>query len=361
MSSRRPYLRDYPPGGLVKLMQDHGQPAYRGRQLGQWLFQRGALEWDEMTNLPRHLRRQLAASFQLQGLQQLAREESKDGTRKLLFALPDHDTVESVIIPMQRHTTFCLSCQVGCRMACRFCATARGGLKAQLCCAEILEQVIHLHRDLAIHPYPGHGQREFNVVFMGMGEPLDNWEQVSVAILTLIAKDGFGMSARRITISTSGQPAHLRKMLEFPYPIGLTLSLGGATPAVRSRLMPVAGRSPLDESLKLAAAWARRTGRAVTLAYVLIAGLTDSLQEADHLARLARKYPFKVNLIPLNRLEEDPLTRPEPQRILSFQKVLRKAGIKVFIRESGGQDIAAACGQLRHRHRLTDPNTAGLE
>jgi len=359
MNSSRPYLRDLPPGGLVRLVQDLKEPAYRARQLGRWLFQRGVLEWAEMTNLPRDLRQQLAATFQLQVLQQLAREESKDGTRKFLFSLPDNDTVESVSIPMQRHTTFCLSCQVGCRMACLFCATARGGLKRQLRCAEILEQVIHLHRDLAVHPYSGHGQRDFNVVFMGMGEPLDNWHQVSEAIQTLISKDGFGISARRITVSTSGQPAHLRKLLEFPYPVGLTLSLGGATPAVRSRLMPVAGRSPLAESLPLAAAWARRSGRTVTLAYVLIAGLTDSLREADHLARLARKQPFKVNLIPLNLLDGIQLERPAPQRILSFQRVLRKAGIKVFIRESGGQDIAAACGQLRHR--LAGPSVARFE
>jgi 23S rRNA (adenine2503-C2)-methyltransferase len=302
-----------------------------------------------MTNLPRELRDHLAQNFRLRCLETAQRQQSQDGTRKFLFSLRDQNTIEGVIIPMERHATFCLSSQVGCRMACRFCATARGGLVRDLRCAEILEQVIHLRQDLADQPLTRHGKRKFNLVFMGMGEPLDNWQQVSSAIRVLIAQNGFGLSARRITVSTSGDVEHLQKLLDFPHPIGLTLSVGGATQRMRRRLMPVAGRSSLAESLELAEKFVSRSGRIATIAYVLIAGISDSIEEARSLAHLVRKRPFKVNLIPLNGFDAAGLSRPDQQWIARFQRELIEAGVQAFIRESGGQDIDAACGQLRRR------------
>ncbi len=363
MMDQLPYLRDVPLTLLPDLLKAWGEPAYRGYQLARWLFHHGILAWDDMTNLPHPLRLRLAESYRLQGLQRVERQVSRDGTRKFLFSLPDGATVESVLIPMEQHATFCLSSQVGCRMACRFCATARGGLQRQLRCAEVLEQVIHLQRDLEADPIATHGGRQFNIVFMGMGEPLDNWVQVSQAIEVLLGKKGFGMSTRRITVSTSGSANHLAAMLRFSHPVGLTVSVGGATAKSRRKLMPVAGRTSLADSLNLAERYAWRIQRNVTIAYVLIAGESDSLQEAHSLARLVTRRPFKVNLIPLNSFKESGLASPDRQQVLSFQKVLQEDGITVFIRESGGQDIAAACGQLRQR-RAASPNpdldTAGL-
>jgi len=340
-------IRDLPPAGLTDLVGEFAQPEYRGGQLARWLFRDGALAWDQMTNLPGRLRRQLADRFDLCGLSVSDRVVSRDGTRKFLFSLRDGAAVESVLIPTGNHPTFCLSSQVGCAMGCRFCASARGGLVRNLRRAEILEQVIHLQEDLSRNPLPGDPPRQFNLVVMGMGEPLHNWDQVSGALFTLIARSGFGISSRRITVSTAGPANLLTRLLDFPHPIGLTVSLGGAPDRLRRKLLPVAGKSPLTKTLDLAERYARRIRRPVTLALVLIAGVSDSLGQARRLATLVRGKPFKVNLIPLNRWEGAGMQPADPPRVQRFGQVLQEAGIRVFVRESGGQDIAAACGQLR--------------
>jgi 23S rRNA (adenine2503-C2)-methyltransferase len=347
----RPLLRDLAPADLEALIAAAGEPRYRADQLRTWIHAGGALDWAAMSNLPLRLREALAAEYDLAALAPVARRIAADGTRKYLFFLRDKETVESVVIPMEAHATFCLSSQVGCRMACRFCATARGGLVRDLSAGEILEQVLRLRADLAAEPVPGHGGRHFNLVFMGMGEPLDNWAEVSRAIATMIAPEGLGISPRRIQISTSGVEEGLLALLDFPHPVGLTLSIGCADEQKRRRLMPVSARTPLSRLVELAAAHARRAKRRATLAYVMIEGANDSLAEARLLADLARGGPFKVNLIPLNLLDGDSL-RPTPRPAVErFQDVLVRAGIRTHIRASGGQDIAAACGQLRRRHR----------
>lgn len=349
-----PLIRDVPGEELTELLVRLGHPPYRGRQLAFWLHRARALAWDAMTDLPADLRRELSARFTLQALRPAERQDAADGTRKFLFALGDGAAVESVAIPMEEHATFCLSSQVGCRMACRFCATARGGLARQLTRGEILEQIIHLERDLEAQPLPGCGGRGWNVVFMGMGEPLDNWEQVGPAIETLVSATGWGVSARRVTISTSGHREGLRSLLAFPHPVGLTISVNAVSPQLRRRLMPVPARVPLPQLLELGERYARRIHRKVTLGYVLIAGVNDDLAEARRLAGLAARRPFKVNLIPYNRLEEDDLAASGADRVLAFQNVLVEAGVPAYIRVSGGQDIAAACGQLRRRHAPGD-------
>jgi 23S rRNA (adenine2503-C2)-methyltransferase len=357
MGSANPLIRSVPLASLAQLLREWDQPPFRAHQLADWLFAKGAVRWEEMTNLPQQLRERLRAQFELAGLRLSRRVISVDQTRKFLFHMQDGQAVESVTIPMEDYATFCLSCQVGCAMACRYCATARGGLSRQLESGEILEQVIHLRHDLEKEPIPGHGQRQFNLVFMGMGEPLDNWGSVAAAIDTLVADAGLGVSARRITISTAGTTEGLSKLLEYPHPVGLTVSLGGASDELRHRLMPVAGKSGLREILSLAEEYARRLGRRVSLALVLIAGLTDTLNQARLLVNLIAKRPFKVNLIPLNPVEGDPFQNPDDFRIHRFQKVLHQAGVPVFVRQSGGQDIAAACGQLRQcsSHRPGHP------
>jgi len=344
----RPLLRDLTPSAVDALVADLGQPPYRGRQLRGWLYSHGAVSWDETTNLPRPLREALAAGHDLTGLETRERQCSQDGTRKFLFALRDGETIESVIIPMENHATFCVSSQVGCAMACSFCATARGGLMRQLSAGEILEQVLRLARDLAEDPLPGDPARAFNVVFMGMGEPLDNADGVFAAVRTMTAADGLGMSARRITISTSGHAEGLRSLASLEVPVGLTLSVNSCDPDTRKRLMPVPGRTPLAESLDLAEAHAGRIHRPVTVAYVLIAGVNDGDREARALAELVRGRPFKINLIPMNRID-DRFGPPAADRVLGFQAALAGRGVRSTIRVSGGEDIDAACGQLRRK------------
>ncbi len=354
MTTTLPLLRDVPSGEIPSLLVRLGEPPWRARQLSLWLNRARALHWDAMTDLPAELRRRLAELYAIRGLSPLDRLVSEDGTRKFLFALPDGGSVESVIIPMENHLTFCLSSQVGCAMACRFCATARGGLVRNLTAGEILEQIIHLERDLTADPPSGYGDRGYNLVFMGMGEPLDNFEHVAAAIATLTATDGWGVSDRRITISTSGHREGMARLLRLAQPVGLTLSVNAATPALRRRLMPVSARTPLPVLLDLAERWARRIHRKVTLGYVLIDGVNDDLSEARALGHLAARRPFKINLIPLNALDDDALRPPGADRILAFQRVLLMAGVQAFIRVSGGQDIAAACGQLRRRRLERD-------
>lgn len=344
-----PLLRDIPCTEWPERLAGAGHPAYRGRQLAHWLYAQAVWDWAAMTNLPAALRDELAAGHDPSGLTPVERLEGADGTRKFLFALRDGPSVESVIIPMENHATFCVSSQVGCAMACRFCATARGGLVRSLTPGEIVEQVQRLAQDLAEHPYGQHGERGFNVVFMGMGEPLDNFDAVAAAIDTFVADCGLQMSPRRIQISTSAPPHGLAHLARVAHPVGLTISLGGADDAARKRVMPVSGRAGVDEALAAAEAYAHRTGRRVTVAWVLIAGETDDLEQARTLARRLAGRPFKVNLIPLNRLDRDPLRASASERVLAFQDVLRAADVPAYIRVSGGQDIAAACGQLRRR------------
>jgi 23S rRNA (adenine2503-C2)-methyltransferase len=353
-----PLLRDLPIDQFPDLAVARGRPAYRGRQLAHWLFARDAFAWDEMANLPRGFKEELAAEFDPAGLSIQESLVGADGTRKFLFALRDGNTVESVIIPMEAHATFCISSQVGCAMACRFCATARGGLVRDLTRGEIVEQVQRLRRELLANPFPQHGDRQFNVVFMGMGEPLDNLPAVTGALDTFVGENGLGMSSRRIQISTSGPQHGLPQLGTLRHPVGLTISLGGADDAARRKVMPVSGRAGVDELLAAAEAHALRTGRTVTVAWVLIADRTDDVDQAAVLARRLRGRPFKVNLIPLNELDDDPLRSASNARVLAFQEILRLAGVPATIRVSGGRDIAAACGQLRRRRLTRGPVVA---
>jgi len=345
----KPLLRSLVPVAFADPELLAGEPAYRGDQLRDWVHAKGALAWERMSNLPAAWRQRLAAAWDLTALASVARQVSTDGTRKFLFRLRDGDTVESVIIPMENHATFCLSTQVGCAMACRFCATARGGLVRNLEAGEIIEQVHRLAADLAADPLPEQGGRAFNVVFMGMGEPLDNWDAVAASVEIMTHPLGLAMSRRRVQISTSGPREGLEKLIAAAPGVGLTLSLGAADDAARRRLMPVPGRTTVAEAVALAERYARDTGRRATVAWVLIAGSTDDTEQARRLASQLAGRPFKVNLIPLNELRDDGLAPPAEARILAFQKVLTDAGIDAFIRLSGGRDIDAACGQLRRR------------
>lgn len=351
MTEMKPLLRSLVPADLAPLVTSRGLPAFRARQLQEWLYPHGALSWQQMSNLPGVFRDSLAEQFDLAALKQVERQVSADGTRKFLFQLRDGHTIESVIIPTGDHPTFCLSTQVGCGMACTFCATARGGLVRNLVAGEIVEQIIHLDQDLQRVPIPGLGGKKHNVVFMGMGEPLDNWSEVAVSLNIMTDDKGLGMSRRRIQISTSGPKEGLEQLVAAAPGVGLTLSLGGSDDVERKKIMPVPGRTPLIEAVDLAARYARAVGRRATLAWVLIAGRTDLPEQAERLVKLARRGHFKVNLIPMNPLDDADLEPPSADRMLAFQSILTDAGVATFIRLSGGRDIAAACGQLRRRRQ----------
>ncbi len=341
-------LHSLPPPRLQDHMAELGQPTFRTRQLLDWLYLHPVDDWQEMTNLPRALRKKLSDRFDLQGLELLERQVSGDGTRKFLFGLRDGGSIESVIIPMTDHVTFCLSTQVGCAMACRFCATARGGLVRNLEAGEIIQQVLRLRHDLSDEPLPGSTGHP-NVVFMGMGEPLDNFPALETTIRILLEPECLGFSRRRVRISTSGPGDGLHKLLDSDLAVGLTISLGGTNDAERRAVMPVPGRTPVTEVLDLAERYGQRHGRKGTVAWVLIQGKTDHPDQARRLAGLLRRRPFKVNLIPLNPLDDRDQKAPDRERILAFQRILVAEGVDTFIRASGGTDIAAACGQLRRR------------
>ncbi len=344
----RPLVRDVPVAELRSVMESRHEPQYRGDQLARWLYRDAVWRWDDMSNLPRHLRESLADDHDLQGLHLAAREVSRDGTRKYLFDLRDNHRIESVIIPMEKHATFCISSQVGCAMACSFCATARGGLIRNLSAGEIIEQVLRLADDLRHDPLHGLGDRSYNIVFMGMGEPLDNLDAVETAITTFVSEQGLALSPRRITISTSGHTEGLQRLISSTMTVGLTVSVISSREELRRRLMPVPGRTPVAEILELAERYARTRHRRATIAYVLLDGVNDSEGEAKALARYLAGRPFKVNLIPMNRIDGK-LGPPPAQRILDFQTRLRDKGVEAYMRLSGGDDIAAACGQLREK------------
>ena len=214
---------------------------------------------------------------------------------------------------------------------------------------EDLEQILHLRRDLAAEPVPGRGDRQHNVVFMGMGEPLDNWEGLAPALESMLHPDGLGMSRRRVQVSTSGPAAGLRQLIAANPGVGMTLSLGGSTDEERRRIMPVPGRTTLAEAIDLAAEYGRVAARRVTVAWVVIRERTDRPEQAERLARLLKGRHIKVNLIPWNPLDDSRLEAADEGAVLAFQAVLTGAGVPTFIRASGGRDIDAACGQLRRK------------
>ncbi len=347
-----PRLHDLSPEELEELLGRLGEPSYRGRQLAHGLYKRRVRSIEELSDLPFSLRMRLSAEHGFTQLRQVGQTPAADGTVKHLFELWDRQRIESVSIEMEKgRRTFCLSSQVGCKMACLFCATARMGLKRQLSPGEIVAQVLALSR---IHPT----RRQANLVFMGMGEPLDNFDNLQSALRILSHRKALDIGARHITISTSGPLEGMRRLQELERPYGLALSLTTASPEGRRRLMPVAGSEAIEEIVALAAAHGRRTGRKVTLECVLISGENDSEDDARALAGFARSGPFKVNLIPLNEIDGFFGKRPAADGVKRFADRLWRAGIVCTVRDSAGREVAAACGQLVQKSKRSAPSSS---
>lgn len=327
------------PGALRQWLQARGAPAFRARQVLSWLYRRRAASFREMTDLPAALRLQLEQEFTVVHPARVQVRESRDGTRKLLLVFADGVAVESVLIPDRHRLTLCLSSQAGCGMGCRFCATARLGLRRNLNAAEILAQVLAAFEQL------GPEERLTNVVFMGMGEPLANYDHLREALEVLQAEWGFGISGRRITVSTVGLlPQMLRLVRETP--VQLAVSLTGTTEEQRSRLMPINRRYSLRELLATCRELPLPQRRRITFEYVLLAGENDSLADADRLARLLRGVRAKVNLIPFNPFPGAGYERPSEAAVRAFQERLFQHGLLATVRRSRGLDVQAACGQL---------------
>ena len=318
-----------------------GRERYRARQVARWIYRKHADDFDAMTDLSKEFRSLLSASCRISAPPAERVETSADGTEKYLFRLEDGEAVESVLIPDEGRRTLCVSSQVGCALGCGFCATGAMGFRRDMTSAEIIHQVCFASKRLA-----GKGERLTNVVFMGMGEPLCNVPEVSRAIGILLSQFGFGLSGKRVTVSTAGIVPEMLSLSE-KYPVSFAVSINSPRDAPRSLLMPVNRKYPLQE---LAAAMRRiplQSGRKVTAEYVLLAGVNDSVEDARELSRLFRGARIKVNLIPYNPHGDSPYAAPPPETVDRFRETLLEAGIQTITRERRGADIRAACGQLR--------------
>ena len=334
-------LKGMPLQELEKFLSRWGKERYRARQISRWIYQRFAGDFAAMTDLSKDFREELSRECRI-SLPPVERvEASLDGTEKYLLRLEDGETVESVLIPEEDRRTLCISSQVGCALKCGFCATGTMGFRRNMTSAEIVQQVCFAMERLA-----GRGERLTNVVFMGMGEPLENQREVSKTIAILLSQFGFGLSGKRVTVSTAGVvPAMLALAEEFP--VSFAVSINAPTDRLRSGLMPVNRKYPLKELVAAMKRIPLQSGRKVTAEYVLLGGVNDSEKDACSLARLLKGARVKVNLIPYNAHEYGDFTSPSEETVDRFRDVLLAAGIQAITRERRGGDIQAACGQLR--------------
>jgi 23S rRNA (adenine2503-C2)-methyltransferase len=344
-----PALTDLTRPRLESAMLERGMPAYRARQVFQWLYRRGVSGFPDMTDVPLALRASLASQFRIPTPSVSRRDISEDGTQKFLLELEDGKHIESVFIPDTPNQTFCLSTQVGCAMGCGFCLTATMGLVRHLTPGEIVGQVRVLAGLLGLR------DKTFNVVLMGMGEPLHNYDNTMDALRILTDKYGFGMHPKRITLSTVGiVPAIDRLATEDVMP-NLAISLHATTEAQRGSLVPINQKYGIADVLDACRRFPLTRRERITFEYVLIDGVNDSPVDAHRLARLLRDLQAKVNLIPLNPAPGIAYNRPADETLDTFGRILADAGLTVSVRKSRGRDIRAACGQLAVEDRKPSP------
>ena len=321
-----------------------GEPAYRGKQIFDWIHRQGVLDPDEMSNLPKALRERLKEEGVGWPITIVSAHESADQTKKLLVGMPDGEKVETVLIPQlgdERIVTQCISSQVGCAMGCVFCASGVAGLKRQMTDAEIVAQVLLGRRELRPD------QRIRNVVFMGMGEPLHNYDAVARSLVLLTHPDGIDLSKRRVTVSTSGLVKQIDRLgKDFNGQVQLAISLHAVRDEDRSKIMPVNRKHGLGELTDALRRYPMPKRGRITIEYTLIKGVNDSVQDANGMVELLRGIPVKVNLIPMNPISASDLQAPDSSHVARFQEQLTRRGLSVFIRKTRGDDVAAACGQL---------------
>lgn len=335
-----------------------GLPKYHAKQIFNWIYQKGALDFNKMSDLPAALRQKLAGEFYILGLKLADLQISCDGTTKFLFELEDKNLIEAVNIPMRKRApgliggagarlcavTGCISSQAGCKFSCQFCASALKGFKRNLTVGEILDEALYLKNNAR--------QAELtHIVFMGTGEPLDNYENVLKSIRLINSPHAFNIGARRITISTSGIIPGIRRLASEDLQIELSISLHASDDKIRSQIMPVNKKYPLADLIECCREYIDKTNRQITFEYILIKGLNSNLSSAQNLVKLLKDLRLaKVNLIPANSIPELKIIPPAKAEILAFKECLFKSAINVTLRRERGKDIEAACGQLRLRH-----------
>jgi 23S rRNA (adenine2503-C2)-methyltransferase len=335
------HLLDPDPAGLHDWLARHGQAAYRGRQLQKWLFEKRAGSFHEMTDLPQQLRTDLAGDFTIWTTHILRHQHATDGTEKLLLQLADGGRIECVLLRDGHRRSICVSSQVGCAMGCVFCASGLDGVERNLTAGEIVEQMLRLQGLLPLD------ERLSHIVVMGMGEPLANLDRVLTALDVASEKSGLGISARRITISTVGLPEAMDRLSRSRPRYNLAVSLHAPNDALRDELVPINRKVGLKRVLEAADRYFEASGRRLTFEYVLLAGLNDRPEHARQLAALLRGRPALLNVIPYNPVAGLPFRTPTAAAVKQFREILEQAGLVIAFRQRKGEEIAAACGQLR--------------
>ncbi|BAU27539.1 23S rRNA m(2)A-2503 methyltransferase [Aneurinibacillus soli] len=341
----KPLLYSFTLPMLKEWMEKNGEKAFRAGQVFDWLYGKRVNSLDEMSNLSKGLREKLAASFSLDVLKEITRQESADGTIKFLFSLHDGHAIETVIMRHDYGNSVCVTTQVGCRIGCTFCASTLGGLKRDLEAGEIVIQVLAAQKALDAEQ-----QRASHVVVMGIGEPFENYDSLLAFLRIINEEKGLNIGQRHITVSTSGIVPSIYRFADEKFQINLAISLHAPNTEIRTRLMPVNRRYPMDELMDACRYYINTTGRRLTFEYGLFGSVNDRPEHAEELAALLKGMMCHVNLIPVNYVPERNYVRTSRNDIFNFKRILDAKGINVTIRREHGSDIAAACGQLRAQH-----------
>jgi len=338
-------IRDLTKSELIEAIVGLGEKAFRAKQIWEWIWKKGARSFDEMTILPASLRISLSEKYLFNVISLDTMLKSEDKTTKLCFELFDGQKIEGVLIPSSSRTTACISTQSGCPLGCKFCATGQYGFQRNLSAGEIFDQVIILN-DLSITQF----QKPLsNIVIMGMGEPFLNYEAVMGAIEKITSPELLGMSPKRITLSTSGLVPEIMRFADEDCGVQLAISLHSANQLFRESIMPIAKKYPLADLVKALKYYHEKTSERITLEYLLMEDVNDTLNDAQELAAFCKNFPVKINLIQYNEVEGIPYKKPSPEIVADFGSFLENKNLIVNIRRSRGTDIAAACGQLANK------------
>jgi 23S rRNA (adenine2503-C2)-methyltransferase len=343
------HLYNYTLPGLVAFLKEEFQePAFRGRQVFEWLYRHRVTRVEDMTNLSKTLRSRLAETTQLSTSREITRQTSRvDGTIKFLLGFQDGVSVETVLMQHDYGHSVCVSTQVGCKMGCTFCASTLGGMIRQMTAGEMVEQLLYSQRHL-----DQKGERVSSVVLMGSGEPMDNYDEAMRFVDILHEPDGLNIGYRHITISTVGLVPGILRLADNPRPLTLAVSLHAPTDELRSAMMPVNKAYPIAKLMEACHYYHQQKGRRISFEYALVGGKNDDLNHARQLAALLKTLPCHVNLIPVNYVPERNLTRTSKDQITAFRMELERLGVNATVRREMGHDISAACGQLRAEHTM---------
>ena len=343
LPAQKPELLSFTLEELREAVLSLSEPGFRAKQIYSWLHQKGAVSFDEMTNLPKALREKLAAQYRLTVMEPVDVLVSRiDGTRKYIFELFDGNVIEAVLMRYHHGNSVCISTQVGCRMGCHFCASTLDGCVRNLSAGELLSEIYRIQKDT--------GERVSNVVLMGSGEPLDNFDEVTKFLRMISDENGLNISQRNLTLSTCGLVPKIRELADLGFQITLALSLHAPNQSVREEIMPIARAYPLEEVLAACRYYFEKTGRRLSFEYSIVKGVNDNDAEAKSLAKLLFGMHGHVNLIPVNPIKERDYESPDRAAVYRFQHILEENGINATIRREMGRDIHSACGQLRRRY-----------